>query len=163
MKKYFHFFQRSSSVPESQLSPSYGSQLLNNSGAQISPGGQRLNQQPYSPHSQLASPQQSFSNFPSTGGGGGGGGGSGGGGSQTRLSPHPPSSFQQSQLSPRISQVIYMSILLMHLKNIFVYSKNLNIYINNVIGSTIGVPDCISDANAAATNRGLVSTKCKST
>lgn len=45
--------QRSSSVPESQLSPNYGNQLQ-----------QRVNnqQQPYSPHSQLASPigQQSF-------------------------------------------------------------------------------------------------------
>lgn len=86
--------QRSSSVPESQLSPNYGTQLLNNSNTQISPGGQRLSQQPYSPHSQLASPQQTFNNFPSTGGGG-----------QARLSPHPPASFQQSQLSPRISQV----------------------------------------------------------
>ncbi|KAK6632415.1 hypothetical protein RUM44_007457 [Polyplax serrata] len=85
--------QRSSSVPESQLSPSYGGQLLNNSNAQISPGGQRLNQQPYSPHSQLASPQQTFNNFPSTGNASG----------QARLSPHPPS-FQQSQLSPRVSQ-----------------------------------------------------------
>ncbi|KAL0274024.1 UNVERIFIED_CONTAM: hypothetical protein PYX00_006559 [Menopon gallinae] len=86
--------QRSSSVPESQLSPNYGNQLLNNSSAQISPGAQRLNQQPYSPHSQLASPQQTYNSFPNSGQGG-----------QARLSPHPPPpSFQQSQLSPRISQ-----------------------------------------------------------
>lgn len=94
--EFFLFLQRSSSVPESQLSPSYGGQLLNNSNAQISPGGQRLNQQPYSPHSQLASPQQTFNNFPSTGNASG----------QARLSPHPPS-FQQSQLSPRVSQVSF--------------------------------------------------------
>jgi nuclear receptor coactivator 2 len=44
--------QRSSSVPDSQLSPNYGSQMLNSGGAQISPG----QRQPYSPHSQLPSP-----------------------------------------------------------------------------------------------------------
>nr|CAD7258429.1 unnamed protein product [Timema shepardi] len=96
--------QRSSSVPDSQLSPGYNTQMIGG-GSQISPG-QRLNQQPYSPHSQLASPlgqQQSFSpvssgmnNFTS-----------GQQGTQARLSPHPPGglpSFQPSQLSPRISQ-----------------------------------------------------------
>ncbi|KAJ9600431.1 hypothetical protein L9F63_009287, partial [Diploptera punctata] len=97
--------QRSSSVPDSQLSPNYGSQMLNSSSAQISPG----QRQPYSPHSQLTSPQsqtqqqQGFSpvgsglnNFSNNQQG-----------AQARLSPHPPGglpSFQQSQLSPRISQ-----------------------------------------------------------
>ncbi|KAF2881852.1 hypothetical protein ILUMI_24316 [Ignelater luminosus] len=77
--------QRSASVPESQLSPNYG--------GQISQQNQRLNnQQPFSPHSQLASPIGQQASFPQTttvnnyqqGG--------------ARLSPHPP--FNQ-QLSPR--------------------------------------------------------------
>lgn len=50
--------QRSSSVPESQLSPNYGNQ--------IAQSNQRLNnQQPYSPHSQMASPIGQ-SGFPQT-------------------------------------------------------------------------------------------------
>lgn len=83
--------QRSSSVPESQLSPNFG--------GQIGQQNQRLSgqQQPYSPHSQLASPigQQAAAaaGFPQTttvgnyqqGG--------------ARLSPHPPPFTQQ--LSPR--------------------------------------------------------------
>lgn len=77
--------QRSSSVPDSQLSPGYGNAMMNvNNGSQ----NQR---QPYSPHSQLASPlgqqqgypQTTVNNFQQSG---------------SRLSPHPP--FQQ-QLSPR--------------------------------------------------------------
>ncbi|KAF5290781.1 hypothetical protein FQA39_LY14624 [Lamprigera yunnana] len=76
--------QRSASVPESQLSPNYG--------GQINQQNQRLtNQQPFSPHAQLASPIGQQANFSQTtvstyqqGG--------------TRLSPHPP--FNQ-QLSPR--------------------------------------------------------------
>lgn len=77
--------QRSSSVPDSQLSPGYGSAMMNvNNGSQ----NQR---QPYSPHSQLASPlgqqqgypQTTVNNFQQ---------------SSSRLSPHPP--FQQ-QMSPR--------------------------------------------------------------
>jgi nuclear receptor coactivator 2 len=76
--------QRSASVPESQLSPNYG--------GQITQPNQRLsNQQPYSPHSQLASPigqqtnfsQTTVNNYPQGG---------------SRVSPHPP--FNQ-QLSPR--------------------------------------------------------------
>ncbi|KAJ8978180.1 hypothetical protein NQ317_009668 [Molorchus minor] len=75
--------QRSASVPEPQLSPGYG--------GQISQQNQRVvNQQPYSPHSQLTSPlgQQSFpqtpvSNYQNQG---------------ARLSPQAQFS---SQLSPR--------------------------------------------------------------
>lgn len=78
--------QRSSSVPESQLSPSYVNQL----GQQQ---GQRLNnqQQPYSPHSQMPSPLGQQAGFPQT---------TIGNYQQanSRLSPHPP--FSQ-QLSPR--------------------------------------------------------------
>lgn len=77
--------QRSSSVPDSQLSPGYGNAMMN-----INNGNQNQ-RQPYSPHSQLASPlgqqqgypQTTVNNYQQTG---------------TRLSPHPP--FQQ-QLSPR--------------------------------------------------------------
>ncbi|XP_063902994.1 nuclear receptor coactivator 1 isoform X4 [Zophobas morio] len=51
--------QRSASLPESQLSPNYGSQL--------SQQNQRLNsQQPYSPHSQLVSPIGQQAGFPQT-------------------------------------------------------------------------------------------------
>lgn len=77
--------QRSSSVPESQLSPNFGNQ--------ISQQNQRLSgqQQPYSPHSQLASPIGQQPGFPQTTVGNYQQGGS-------RLSPHPP--FTQ-QLSPR--------------------------------------------------------------
>lgn len=78
--------QRSSSVPESQLSPNFGNQI----GQQ----NQRLSgqQQPYSPHSQLASPiGQQPPVFPQTTVGNYQQGGA-------RLSPHPP--FSQ-QLSPR--------------------------------------------------------------
>lgn len=77
--------QRSSSVPESQLSPNFGSQI----GQQ----NQRLSgqQQPYSPHSQLASPIGQQGGFPQTTVGNYQQGGA-------RLSPHPP--FTQ-QLSPR--------------------------------------------------------------
>lgn len=77
--------QRSSSVPDSQLSPGYANTMMN-----VNNGNQNQ-RQPYSPHSQLASPlgqqqgypQTTVNNFQQTG---------------TRLSPHPP--FQQ-QLSPR--------------------------------------------------------------
>lgn len=79
--------QRSSSVPESQLSPNFGQQI----GQQ----NQRLSgqQQPYSPHSQMASPIGQQAGFPQTTVGGNyqqGG---------ARLSPHPPPFTQQ--LSPR--------------------------------------------------------------
>ncbi|XP_060517489.1 nuclear receptor coactivator 2-like isoform X3 [Cylas formicarius] len=55
--------QRSSSVPESQLSPNFNSQLQNsNSLAQQNQRGVSQQQQPYSPHAQMPSPlgQQSF-------------------------------------------------------------------------------------------------------
>lgn len=77
--------QRSTSAPESQLSPNYVQQ--------INQQNQRLNNQPqpYSPHSQMASPinqqpnfqQNTTANYQQSG---------------ARLSPHPP--FNQ-QLSPR--------------------------------------------------------------
>lgn len=79
--------QRSTSVPESQLSPNYVQQLNQQQ-------NQRLNnqqQQPYSPHSQMASPINQQGNFtqnatPSYQQSG------------ARLSPHPP---YNQQLSPR--------------------------------------------------------------
>ncbi|XP_069691710.1 nuclear receptor coactivator 2-like isoform X3 [Periplaneta americana] len=107
--------QRSSSVPDSQLSPNYGSQMINSGGAQISPG----QRQPYSPHSQLTSPlgqpqpqtQQQVAQQPQQGfspvGSGLNNFSNNQQGAQARLSPHPPGGlppFQQSQLSPRISQ-----------------------------------------------------------
>ncbi|KAG8233757.1 hypothetical protein J437_LFUL003828, partial [Ladona fulva] len=121
--------QRSTSVPDSQLSPGYGASSmlgspLDGGGApQISPGSmqQRLSQSsqqqsPFSPHGQLPSPlgQQGFSPAGSTIGNFGQG--QGNGGPQARLSPHQSQgsnnvgssglpSFQQSQLSPRIPQI----------------------------------------------------------
>lgn len=78
--------QRSTSAPESQLSPNYVQQM-NQQNQLIN------NQQPYSPHSQMASPinqqanftQNTTANYQQSG---------------ARLSPHPP--FNQ-QLSPRQS------------------------------------------------------------
>lgn len=83
--------QRSSSVPESQLSPNFGSQIGQQNTQRLT--GQ---QQSYSPHSQLASPigqQTAATGFPQTTSVGNyqqGG---------SRLSPHPPPFTQQ--LSPR--------------------------------------------------------------
>lgn len=75
--------QRSSSMPESQLSPGY----------QVNQANQRLsqNQQPYSPHSQMTSPIGQQANFTQANAGNFQQAGA-------RLSPHPP--FNQ-QLSPR--------------------------------------------------------------
>lgn len=76
--------QRSSSVPESQLSPNFGGQMSQQTQQRLSGP-----QQPYSPHSQLASPggfppQTTVGNYQQGG---------------SRLSPHPPPFTQQ--LSPR--------------------------------------------------------------
>lgn len=79
--------QRSSSVPESQLSPNFG-------GGQQSRQPQQQQQQPYSPLSQQASAAPG--SFPQTATTVGGGYQQQGG---ARLSPHPPPFTQQ--LSPR--------------------------------------------------------------